>query len=173
MRSLNVRFLHEYRDHYYTRHQTPEDCSLEIIPTASAFVLIASLVTILGGFQLQRYVAFKAAAKTFRSNVLRIFEGLYPEPRNWPHDGTAVNNKLHTVFPELQSVVSDFKGCLPDSQKPKFEMAWQIYLHGSEGNAGTHYYQYMGYSSPDHPTPDSKETFKTNVERLLSYAKET
>ena len=135
--------------------------------------LIGVFVAILGAFQVQRYVAFKNATKAFRSSVHRLFEGLYPEPRSWPSDGNAIDKKLQSIFPELQAAVSDFREYLPERRKHDFDQAWQIYLHGSDENAGTHYYQYMGYSSPDVRIPDSKAEFKGNVERLLSYAKET
>ena len=131
------------------------------------FTLLAALVALLGAFAVQRYIAFRAASAKFRAAVLKHLVGLYPIPVNWPDSGNAVDHTLRSAFPDLQSVVAEFRDALPKRRRGAFDRAWQEY----RGDY-SHYYHYMGYSSPDKPTPDSKDLFHANVTRLLSFAKE-
>ena len=147
-------------------------------------IFLAYKTSIVGGILVACFGAYLAwrnghkarranACAAFRSSVLNIFIGIYPEPKDWPSDGNSVDRKLQSIFPALQTAVENFRPFVPWLSRRGFNRAWSIYLHGSEANSGSHYYQYMGYSSPDVEIPDSKATFKANVERLLSYAKET
>ena len=133
----------------------------------SVFTLLAALIALLGAFAIQRYVAFRAASVKFRASVLKALVGLYPIPVNWPNHGNAVDRVLQSAFPELQSVVAEFRDALPKRKLGAFDRSWQEYR-----GEYSHYYHYMGYASPDEDIPDSKDLFHTNVTRLLSFAKE-
>jgi hypothetical protein len=145
---------------------------MEITVSTWALYVIVALITVLSPFSVQRFVAFRTACVKFRSTVLDILIGLYPDPVNWPNDGNAINRTLQAAFPALQIAVAEFRKSLPIWHRHQFDLAWLIYQYGSDGtDKGKHYYQYMRFGSPDTTIPDSKFTFHANVTRLLSFAK--
>lgn len=101
--------------------------------------------------------------------------GLYPIPANWPDNGNAVDKILRAAFPALQSAVAEFRDSVPSRDRRPVDQAWFIYRLGADGREVDKqcYHQYMGFGSPDRVVPDSKATFRANVSRLLSFAKET
>ena len=44
------------------------------------FIVIASLITILGGFALQRFIAFQNASLKFRETIITELGSIYPNP---------------------------------------------------------------------------------------------
>ena len=142
--------------------------------------ICGGLILVLITFALNRYNAFCTAAATFRSKFLSEIEGLYPIPVNWP-GGIEIEPSLRSKFPQLQSAVEEFKGFLSGRRRRRFDKAW-IEYYSATGEAGyqcyTHYmpfistYNVNGKQVTEDTRDTCKETFKHNVENLLSFAKQ-
>lgn len=138
------------------------------------------LILVLVNFTLHRYNAFRAAATTFRSKVLTELEGLYPLPINWPGN-MQIDPFLRSKFPKLQSVVEEFKVCLSKRRQKIFINTWVEYYSANGDNRCQCYHHYMPFINTStingkQITEDTrntyKETFKHNVDKLLSFAKQ-
>jgi hypothetical protein len=119
-----------------------------------------------------------AAADIFRRAVLRELRGLYPRPVEWP-EKTAIDKRLRAVFPALQEAVAGFKPYVKDQEG--FEEAWRNYRASTKREVDdqnyTHYMSFGNHSENMNGElanikRDGKATFKRNVDRLLSFAKE-
>jgi len=112
------------------------------------------------------------ASQSFRSVILCKLAGLYPIPTNWP---TSIDSHLRQIFPELQRAVAEFRPYVPWHARRSFDAAWFVYRLGRDGREIDKqlYHQYMGFTSPGRPVIDPKETFRANVDKLLSFARET
>jgi hypothetical protein len=139
---------------------------------ASAAILLACFTAYLGWRSWNKFRLINAK-DAFNKKAHSIFEGLYPIPTNWPNNGLEVKVILEALFNDLQVAVNDFRQYLPKRKQTVFDEAWFIYRLGEDGREIDKqcYQQYMGFSSPDTPTRDSKELFHENVSRLLSFAK--
>ncbi|MCF6258306.1 MAG: hypothetical protein L3J98_11695 [Gammaproteobacteria bacterium] len=115
---------------------------------------------------------FRAKASAFESTIKRELSEIYPVASNWPEN---IDGYLRSKFPTLQAAVSQFSETLTKRDKVAFNKVWFIYRLGHDGREIDQqcYHQYMGFSSPDKPYKDPKESFHENVSRLLSYAKQT
>ncbi|HVN97966.1 MAG TPA: hypothetical protein VMT62_16170 [Syntrophorhabdaceae bacterium] len=127
----------------------------------------------------QRHNAFNIAATTFRAKFIAELEGLYPIPVNWPKS-IEVQSFLGSKFPKIQSIVEEFRGYLPGRIKKKFDKAWVDYYSATGQEGYQCYHHYMPFMSTYNvdgkqitkDTRDTyKETFKHNVDTLLSFAK--
>jgi hypothetical protein len=148
------------------------------------FILLPVLVTALLYSVItrrhQERGTFNIAAVTFRSKFLSEIEGLYPIPVNWP-GSIEIEPFLRSKFSKLQSAVEEFKGCLSGRRQRRFDKAW-IKYYSATGEAGyqcyTHYmpfistYNVNGKQITKDTRDTCKETFKHNVENLLSFAKQ-
>lgn len=131
---------------------------------------------------LSKRNAFRNASIIFRSKVLTELEGLYPVPTKWPTEKMMIDRILKEKFPKLQIAVAEFREFLPRSQQSDFDKAWFIYRLGKDGREIDKqcYYDYMPFISTSivdgvqvtvDTTGTHKETFKHNVDSLLSFAK--
>lgn len=132
----------------------------------------------------QRQSIFRTASAKFRSSVLGALSGLYPIPGNWPSQGLDIMEVLKDRFPPLQEAVAEFRDHVPFLERWIFDRAWRSYRLGKEGREidGQYYWQYVPHSGEGveqgrHYKYDNtrtyKDDFKKNVDRLLSFAKET
>ena len=142
--------------------------------------ICGGLILILITFALNRYNAFCSAATTFRSKVLIELEGLYPIPINWPGN-TQIESFLRSKFSKLQSAVEEFRGCLPKRRQKMFINAWIEYYSATGIEGYQCYHHYMPFITTSNvngnqitkDTRDTcKETFRHNVDKLLSFAKQ-
>jgi len=136
---------------------------------------IALLTTLVGGLLLlyvHRKNARRAATSKYRGTLLEAFSGLYPIPSNWPKN---VDAHLRQLFPIVQRAVAEFRPYVPLHSRKRYDKAWFIYRLGEDGREiDRHvYHQYMGFTSPGEPVVDPKDTFRTNVGKLLEFAGET
>ena len=130
--------------------------------------IAGACIAFLLNFWRERHNRRVVACSVFRATIDRELFSLLS---NWPQN---IDKILISRFQVIDSAVREFRHHVPLLKKRGFDRAWFVYQYGSDGaDVGSHYYQYMGYSSPDKVIPDSKETFKANVEHLLSYGKET
>ena len=133
------------------------------------------LAALIGGFLLlhvQRKNARRVAAAKFRATVLEALAGLYPIPTNWPGN---IDSHLRQIFPTLQRAIGEFRPYVPLYARRSYDRAWFVYRLGSDGREIDKqlYHQYMGFTSPGEPVINPKETFRSNVDNLLSFASET
>ena len=110
------------------------------------------------------------ASTTFRNTILTELKGLYPIPTEWPKDISMLDQRLRQAFPNLQTIVTNFRPFVPWYRRRAFDKAWFIYRLGKDGREIDEqlYHQYMSFSD----NPNYKEHFKRNVDKLLSYAKQ-
>ena len=127
---------------------------------------------------------YAIACGKFRADVLSSLIGLYPSPTSWPVEKISIINELKKRLPMLQAAVAEFRPQVPFWERWLFDIAWRRYLNGERWAYGTRqdYWQYVphtgdGISNGKRYSHDNRLTyqsdFKRNVDRLLSYAKET
>jgi len=143
------------------------------------FTIIAALIAILGAIHIQRMNRFNTASNTFRTQLLTELEGLYPIPVNWP-GSIEIEPFLRSKFPKFQSAVEEFKAHLSGRTQKNFEKAW-IQYYSATGQEGYQcYHHYMPFISTYNVdgkqiTKDTRdtcrETFRHNVDQLLSFTK--
>jgi hypothetical protein len=108
---------------------------------------------------------YASACEKYRSALLNIFSGLYPNPTDWPQN---VDAKLRSIFPDLQKATEEFRHYLPWYKRIGFDRAWFKYRCATGRKIDTQcYHHYIGFQGQ----PDPKETFRKNVGKMLSYAK--
>lgn len=121
------------------------------------------------------------AAITFREIFYKELQGLYPKPTNWP-SGTGIEIRLRKSFPILQSAVVTFRPYIPKSKLSEFDEAWLWYRTATkreiDDQSYTHYMNFTtssvsSFGGETHLKQNGKETFKRNVDRLLSFAPDT
>ena len=126
------------------------------------------------------------ANQEFRSTISQALAGLYPIPAEWPakDDRKKIAAVLSDKFPVLQAAVTEFREALPRRKRAGFDAAWRLYRTGSsEGSYREQdYWQYqptheVTIESGKRYVHDNRLTyqsnFKSNVDWLLSFAKET
>lgn len=144
-------------------------------------ILSSALVGYIG-YRTYQKTRFNQAAATFHTKVLTELEGLYPIPTKWPTEKMMIDRILKEKFTKLQIAVAEFREFLPRSQQADFDKAWFIYRLGKDGREIDKqcYYDYMPFISTSivdgvqvtvDTTETHKETFKHNVDSLLSFAK--
>ncbi len=107
------------------------------------------------------------ACDAFRAAVLGKIAGLYPAATNWPEN---IDDYLRRIFPDLQVAVARFRPFIPWYKRRAFDRAWLCYRSAYLREIDVQcYHHYIGFDDQ----PDPKSTFRDNVDRLLSYAKET
>lgn len=138
--------------------------------------IIPALITILGFFAVQRYVAYRVASARFRDIVLRELCDFYPTFTRW--DGGKFGDELASKFAVLQSAVADFESSLVWYKHRAFRRAWFSYCNatGRECDINTYLHYFDSYdphaSTQAEATAKVQALFRANVQRLLSYAKE-
>jgi len=142
----------------------------------SLFKLITTLTKFVGGRKERR---IKAAA-AFRETFLKELQGLYPLPSDWPRT-TGIEPRLRIVFPALQAAFSTYRPFIPKSEQGAFDEAWLIYRTATKREIDTQSYtHYINMTSTTVSSfggetilpNDGKATFKRNVDRLMSFAKD-
>lgn len=142
----------------------------------SFFKLVTTLINSILGRRERRI----KAATTFREAFLKELQGLYPLPADWPRS-TGIEPRLRKVFPALQAAVSTYRPFVPMGKQAAFDEAWLIYRTATKREIDTQsYVHYMDITSTTISSfggetvlpNDGKATFKRNVDRLLSFAKE-
>jgi len=134
--------------------------------SAPVATLVAALIGGLFLLHVHRLNAFRAASTKFRAAVLEIFKAIYPAPSRWPEN---VDSFLRNVLPGLQSAVTEFRSFLPWYRQRAFDRAWFRYRCATGRKIDIQcYHHYMDFSDQ----PDPKETFKRNVDAMLSFAKQ-
>lgn len=117
-----------------------------------------------GNAQSTRYAN---ACEKYRSALLNTLKGLYPDPTDWPED---VDGKLRSIFPELQTAIEKFRPFLPWYRQVILDRAWFRYRCATGRKIDVQcYHHYMSFGGQ----PDPKETFRNNVNKLLSCAKQS
>lgn len=142
---------------------------MEILET-----IVVALITILGFFAVQRYVAYRAASVKFRDIVLRELSDFYPTFTRW--NGSSFSDELKTKFPILQAAVADFSASVPWYNKLAFSKAWVAYCNttGRDCDMNTYLHYFDSYdpftSNQTEATAKAQTLFHSNVKKLLSYA---
>jgi hypothetical protein len=153
---------------------------------AQGVVIGAILLACFGAYLSWRngYKARRAAAALrFRNYVLETLTGLYPIPVAWPATAIHIERILRERFAALQIAVEEFQRYVPFWQRRAFRKAWRLYRLGRDGRDidQQDYWQYIPYSGSGmeagavvnvDTTTTYKDSFKTNVERLLGFASE-
>lgn len=138
--------------------------------------LILALVSILGGFAIARYNAYRTASAKFRGVVLDALADFYPSFTRW--DGARFGEELKTKFPTLQTAVADFEASLLWCKKDDFRKAWVNYCNATgrdcDMNTYLHYFDSYGAGGTQaEATGKAQALFHANVSRLLSFSHET
>jgi hypothetical protein len=142
----------------------------------SFFKLLTTLINSIWGRKERR---IKAAA-AFRETLLKELQGLYPLPADWPPT-TGIEPRLRKVFPTLQGAISAYRTFIPRNQQAAFDEAWLVYRTSTKREIDTQSYtHYMNMTSVTVSSfggetvlpNDGKATFKRNVDRLLSFARD-
>jgi hypothetical protein len=142
----------------------------------SFFKLVTTLINSVWGRKERR---IKAAA-AFRETFLKELHGLYPLPSDWPRT-TGIEPRLRRVFPALQAAFSTYRPFIPKSEQGALDEAWLIYRTATKREIDTQSYtHYMNMTSTTVSSSggetvlanDGNATFKRNVDRLLSFAKD-
>jgi hypothetical protein len=119
-------------------------------------------------FKVRRAIACAA----FRAAIERE---LGPMLTKFPESSPEIDGRLKQAFPALESAVREFRHYVPWWKKRCFNRAWLHYhcAYPDNWSSGQCYHHYLGSHSPEESQPDSRAIFSANVERLISYAKET
>jgi hypothetical protein len=123
-----------------------------------------------------------AACADFRETVHQELRGLYPTPIEWPAS-VGIEQRLKRVYPALQAAVATFRPYVPKKDRMKFDEAWMYYHTETKRGQDQSYTHYMNFTSTfktDSPLSggqhtekqNGKETFKRNVDRLLSFVQD-
>jgi hypothetical protein len=143
-------------------------------------ILIMALIHYRLKINAQKQNTFNIAAANFRSKLLSEIEGLYPIPVSWPGN-IEIEPFLRSKFPKIQSAVEEFKVHLPSRVRKKFIKAWIAYYSGTGAAGYQCYHHYMPFISTYNDngkqiikdTRDTcRETFRHNIDRLLSFAEQ-
>lgn len=145
------------------------------------FTIVASLVAILGAFQVQRFISFRSAAKELINTFHLELREVYPIPANWPNK---IDPYLRERFNNLSGAIGKFKTHLPKRKQRLIEDAWfRFYCcTGREVDRNCqcyhHYMSFKGVSSfPSGHTVHTdntktyKENLRKNVDAILKFAK--
>lgn len=110
---------------------------------------------------------FASACEKYRATLLDVFSGLYPKPTDWPEN---IDNKLTAIFPNIQQAIEEFRPFLPWYKRISLDRAWFRYRCSTGRKVDTQcYHHYMEFGD----NPEYKEQFRSNVSKLLKYAKKT
>lgn len=143
------------------------------ITSIASALLIAFITARLNAYLNSRNNAKDRHAKAcaaFRSAINTALEGLYPFPVAWPDNATAINHILRNRFPAIQVAVFEFRPFVSCYKKQKFDRAWHRYRNAYEEDQSVEcYHHYENFDDNPHP----KTVFKSKVDCLLSFAKDT
>jgi hypothetical protein len=129
---------------------------------ATLIVGVFAAIVLLG---VHRHNAFRAASTKYRSTFLETLRQVYPHPVQWPAN---IDHFLRGVFPTLQAAVAEFRAFVPWYRRRSYDAAWFAYRCSTGREVDLQcYHHYMGFGGD----PDPKKMFKSNVDRLLSYAR--
>ena len=118
-------------------------------------------------YRNNRKVRYANACAAFRAAVLAKFPGVYPIPTTWPANPNAF---FRSVFSDLQVAFQQFRPFVPLYKRWLFDRAWFKYRCATGRKIDLQcYHHYMDFSNQ----PDPKIVFRQNVDRLLSFAKQT
>ncbi len=170
----------------FTNTHVPPPDVIQTIDSNWPAILGAFLLACFGAYLAWRngYKARRAAAAAkFRGAVLTSLQGLYPVPVAWPKNDLRIREELKERFPGLQTGVAEFETYVPWYKRKAFAESWSRYRLGDEGREVDQqdYWQYVplkgtsvinGVTTNYDQTQTYKSQFKTNVDRLLSFASE-
>ena len=142
-----------------------------MIELVNPFVLISTLVALLSAFAVQRYIAKRAAATSFRESVIERLAGFYPAPGSW---SMGFEPRLCTAIAQIEVSVQKFRYFVARRKRTSYDAAWaSLKLYSSELTwekcAG--YKMYPSMRVPDEKDP--RAAFYERLENLLRYAHET
>jgi len=158
----------------------PALTNVTLMPIPTFLAPFFRLVTTLFNRHSDRKTRRANACAAFRESIHRELQGLYPHPTAWP-PGPGIDQRLRSVFPALQSAVSIFRPYLSKRQQQQFDEAWLYYRTATkreiDAQSYTHYMNFTttsvsAYGGLTNLKQDGKETFRRNVDRLLSFAQD-
>lgn len=116
-----------------------------------------------------------AAAAQFRERVLSELKGLYPQQVEWPA-GTGIDHRLRQIFSELQAAVAAYRPYVSDKDKAAFDEAWLFYRTATKREIDVQcYLHYLNITTTAVNSFGGQTvitTFKRNMDRLLSFARD-
>ncbi|MFO6419510.1 hypothetical protein ACLBKS_04835 [Hylemonella sp. W303a] len=129
------------------------------------YILVA-LISVLGAFSVQRYVAFRNAAAKFRSSVLTALLGIYPPTERWKED---VSTSLVATLPAVKSACVEFHPNVSRFKRKAFAKACAEYEeHCRQKDPFTFL---LAHALDPATFPENPQTiFCRHVELLLSFA---
>ena len=130
--------------------------------------IIVALVSVLGAFAVQRYVAFRTAAAKFRSSVLTALLGIYPPTERWKEN---VSASIIATLPAVKSACAEFHPNVSRFKRKAFASACAEYEeHCRQKDPFTFL---LAHTLDPTTFPDNPQTiFCRHVELLLSFANE-
>ena len=115
--------------------------------------------------------------------MLEALKGLYPIPSAWVSPHFDIDSHLKKVFPELQAAVGEFKPFLSKRKQAQFETAWKNFRVGDHSESLEQFYWHYrphtmsgiveGEEVHFDNTKTYKSDFKSNVDILMAFARET
>lgn len=133
------------------------------------FIVIASLVGVLGGFSVQRYIARRNARQIFRERLIELLRDFYPPSPEW-HIGFEV--RLSEQLQNLGIEVNKFRFHVPRRQRLQFDTDWDALLQHARSMSWDSCAGYSMYPSMRKPEDrDPKVVFYEHLDRLLNYAR--
>lgn len=138
--------------------------------------ILVALITLLGLFAIQRYVAYRIASAKFRAVVLEALADFYPTFTRW--NGGTFGEELKGKFSVLQAAVADFEASLTWFKRGAFRKAWVRYCNttGRDCDMNTYLHYFDSYSSDStqaEATAKAQAMFHANVKRILDFSHET
>jgi hypothetical protein len=134
--------------------------------SAPEATLLAALVGGLLLLQVHRLNAYRAGSTKFRAEVLSTLSGLYPSPVQWPSD---IDASLRSKFAKLQAAITEFRPFLAWYRRRAFDRAWFAYRCATGREIDLQcYHHYIAFCGQ----PDLQQSFKRNVDALLSFTKQ-
>ncbi len=159
-----IKWVNYYKkaNQYYMQTQEP-------LILTWAITLVIFLIAFLGAFAVQRRRVFRHSSINFRTSILILLRGLYPNPVSFPTTLEGIDIRLREIFIPLKGEVAKFKLALPKRNHKAFDKAWFNYTCGGEfsEHTKTHeqcYNQYVSFNNHD-----GFQKFKDNVDSLLSF----
>lgn len=144
---------------------------IKSIPTG-IFILLSALIAALVTIGVSRSNNYRSASTQFLNIITNELKEIYPTVHHWPE---SIDTYLKNKYPTIQSAVAQFEKSVPWYKGRGFKKAWEIYRVGTNPvstSSEQEYHQYMGFTIDDHYI-DPCQRLKENIDRLLSYAKQT
>ena len=138
---------------------------------AYPFIIIASLIGVLGAIWIQRYIARRSAAKLFRERLMEALSNFYPSPGNWRNGFEGILSKQ---IKDIGTEVGKFRFYVPKARRPAYDADWAALSGHATELTWEHCAAFTLYPSMHQVGDrDPRVVFYELVERLLAYAKES